>query len=79
MLTKIEKELNNLLKSREVDFDTRCGIMHTLKTEENYESLKNWITENPKAGQYEIMGRWDKMYQDMQNAAPRKTRKIAVF
>ena len=85
MLTKIEKELNNLMKSRGVDCDTRCGIMYTLKTEQNYKLMIKWISENLQAGQYEIMGRWNVLRADNKNtvhAVPRssrKTRKIAVF
>ena len=47
--------LVELLESRDVDVDTRCGIVLTLKTEENYLKMQDWIKKHPKAGQTEIM------------------------
>ena len=81
MLTKLEKELNTLMRKRGVDLHTRMGIMYTLKTEENFKLLMQWITDNLQAGQYEIMGQWDKMYKKppQKSAKTRKAYKVAMF
>jgi len=55
MLTKTEKALADIIKSRDVDRDTCIGILLTLKTEENYLKMHKWIEQNKQAGQTEIM------------------------
>ena len=55
MLTKTEKALCDLIKSRDVDRDTCIGILLTLKTEDNYIKMYKWIEQNKTAGQTEIM------------------------
>jgi len=83
MLTKIESELNQLLKSRGVNLDTRMGIMIILKHESIYRLMIRWIKKNPNARQCEILRQMDVIRPDQPNAVhavpktPRKTRRIA--
>jgi len=55
MLTKIQKDLANLMHSRDVDRDTCIGVTIMLETESNRKKMLSWIKKNPKAGQTEIM------------------------
>ena len=59
MLSKIEKELNALMRAREVDQDTRIGVILTLDTGKNLTRMFNWIKNNEFAGQNEIMNQLD--------------------
>ena len=52
---KIIAELAKIMKAREVDLDTRCGIVITLKTDAKLLQMHEWINQNPYAGQTEIM------------------------
>ena len=87
MLTKIEKELNSLMKSRDVTLDSRCGIMIELKTAKNYKTMLQWIKKNPQAGQYEIIGYVDEITGSgstsskilTKKTASSRAKKIAVF
>ena len=88
MLTKIEKELNKLMRSRGVDLHTRMGVAIVLATDSNRKLMIQWIKKNPNAGQCEIMRQMDILRPDQPSAAhvapkspqsPRKTHKIAMF
>ena len=83
MLTKIEKELNNLMRSREVNLDTRIGIMIILKHESIYKLMIRWIKKNPNARQCEIMRQMDVLRPDKPGIVTpgpsRKMRRIAVL
>lgn len=59
MLTKLEKELGFLLKSRGVERDSCIAVLIMLKTEVKYKKMIRWINKHPNAGQYEILGELD--------------------
>lgn len=49
------KELCNIINQRDVDKDSFIGIMLTLKTEENFKKMLDWLRINKNAKQSEII------------------------
>ena len=54
-LTEYMGLLIDLMKSHGVDRDTCVGIIVTLRTEDNYQNMFNWLVQNPRADQTDIM------------------------
>jgi len=84
MLTKIEKELGILLKSRDANRDSCIGVLLTLETEDNFKLMLRWIKKNPKAGQTEILRHLRRAFMEkityyVPYTRPRTLKKIAVF
>ena len=74
MLTKIESELNGLMRSRDIDFDTRAYILIVLKHESIYKSMIQWIKKNQSARQGEILKQTDLLRPDQPSTARAEVR-----
>jgi len=85
MLTKIESELNQIMRARGVDLDTRIGVAIELENEANRKAMIQWIKKNPNAGQSEIMRQAEVICPEKPNVvhvpqkSPRKAHRIAMF
>jgi len=79
---EVAEELVDLLKARKVNQDSCVGVILTLRTEEKYRELIQWIHAHPRARQYQILGRLD-VFKKPKTAVsyptqPRVIRKIKV-
>jgi len=85
--SKSENELIDAMCSRNVNQVSCIGIMLTLKTEENFKKMLQWIQENPRAKQDKIIKQLDKICpeafdytpQDSAPVLPKRVRKIAAL
>ena len=53
-LSKVEEELIDNLRGR-VDEHTFLGLLHVLNNDKNYKKMLDYIIDNPKANQSDIM------------------------
>jgi len=83
-LTETVYELFDLLSERKVTFDSCIGTILTLKTEDKFKELIQWIHNHPRARQYQILGQLDifKKNKPVKNnpvaTYTRAVRKIAI-